>query len=86
MALLDRITSLFAAPAAELAPKNVATEIDYSAFGYIPHIAQQAQNTVYPNPHLNPQPYFDADQLAQAVWFTTRNHLAPIGQVPKTLE
>lgn len=85
MALLDKITTLFAAPAAELAPRNVATDqINYANFGYIPHIAQQAQNTVYPNPHLNPQPYFDADQLAQALWFTTRTHLAPIGQVPKT--
>jgi hypothetical protein len=61
--------------------KPAQVEIPYENYGYIPGIAQAAQNGIYPNPHLNPQPYFNTDQLAVANWFTTRVHLSPLGKV-----
>lgn len=56
------------------------TNIPYEDFGYLPGVAQSAQAAFYPNPHLNPQPYFSTEDLAIANWFTTRVHLSPLGK------
>lgn len=48
--------------------------------GLLPGAAQAAQATPWVDPQLNPQPYFNTDQLAHALWYTTRVHLAPIGR------
>ena len=65
------------------APSGINTNLPYADYGYVPGIAQTAQNTVAPAPELNPQPYFSTDQLAHANWFTTRVHLAPLGKAMK---
>ena len=51
----------------------------YMDYGYIPNIAQAMQKNVVPDKNLNPQPYFSVAQLAHANWFSTRAHLAPLG-------
>lgn len=57
-------------------------DLPYSDYGYHPNVAQAAQDaSLYPNPHLNPQPYFSQEQLRIANWFTTRVHLSPLGKV-----
>lgn len=63
-----------------VAPANVEADLPYGMFGLLPGVAQAAQAAVYPNPHLNPQPYFSQEQLDVANWFTTRVHLAPTGK------
>lgn len=71
-------------PQESIAPWSQAPEaqppIDYTDYGYLPGIAQQAQDTP-PTNFPQGAPYFTADQLALANWFTTRVHLAPIGKV-----
>lgn len=61
-------------------PEAVSTHLPYEDFGYIPDVAQAAQSGFYPNPHLNPQPYFSKEDYAVANWFTTRVHLSPLGK------
>lgn len=68
-------TTIGGAPVAS----GVSADLPYADFGIIPGIAQQAQATVPPNPHLSPRPAFSAEQLAHALWYTTRVHLAPLG-------
>lgn len=62
------------------APQHVSTDLPYEDFGYLPGAAQQAQAAIYPNPHLNPQPYFTLADWHVANWFTTRVHLSPLGK------
>lgn len=57
----------------------VSGEFPYADYGILPGVAQQAQDAIYVNPHLNPQPYFSSAQNAAANWFTNRVHLAPLG-------
>jgi hypothetical protein len=64
-------------PAAPIA--GASTDLPYQDYGYVPHVAQQAQDTVPPNPHLNPQPWFSEFDNVMANWFTTRVHLSPLG-------
>ncbi len=54
--------------------------IDYSDWGYIPNVAQNAQNTPQTN-FPRPGSYFSDAQAAVAQWFTTRVHLTPLGKV-----
>lgn len=62
-------------------PGGPTTDLPYADFGYLPGVAQAAQASVYPNPHARAaQPYFNAQQLADALWFTTRVHLSPLGK------
>jgi hypothetical protein len=58
---------------------NANTALPYEQFGIIPGVAQMAQEKVYANPHLNPQPVFSENDHAAAHWFTTRVHLSPLG-------
>lgn len=62
------------------APAAVSTDLPYGDFGYLPGVAQAAQAAFYPNPNLNPQPYFSQEDYAIANWFTTRVHLSPLGK------
>lgn len=71
-----------AKPRTEVAP-GASSDLPYANFGYLPGVAQAAQAALYPNPHLNPQPYFSTRDHAIATWFTTRVHLAPLGQASK---
>jgi len=57
----------------------ISAEFPYADYGILPGVAQQAQDQLYVNPHLNPQPYFSAADNAAANWFTNRVHLAPLG-------
>lgn len=66
--------------------KGISSDLPYADYGYIPHVAQEAQEAVPANPHLNPQPYFNAAQLAIANWFTTRVHLSPLGHAHRSME
>lgn len=60
---------------------GVATSsIPFEDFGYLPGYAEAAQAAYYPNPHLNPQPYFTQTDYDIANWFTTRVHLSPLGK------
>lgn len=61
-------------------PGGPTTDLPYADYGILPNVAQQAQATVIPDPHLRPRPYFSQEQLAIANWFTTRVHLAPLGK------
>lgn len=54
--------------------------LPYANYGYIPGVAQAAQDTVPPDPHLSPRPYFTDTDLAHALWYTTRVHLSPTGK------
>lgn len=75
--LIQRLFSGGPAVAPAIAPSS---DLPYSDYGYIPGVAQTAQATVPPNPFLNPQPYFNTEQLSHALWFTTRVHLSPLGK------
>lgn len=81
MAIKDLIRN-FTQPIAprDPAPQGPTSSLPYSDYGYIPGIAQQANELPTPNPHLNPQPYFSTHDLAVAQWFTTRVHLSPLGR------
>ncbi len=59
------------------------SDLPYADYGYIPHVAQQAQANVPANPFLNPQPYFSDVQNAIANWYTNRVHLSPLGNAFK---
>lgn len=62
-------------------PGGPTSDLPYGDFGYLPGVAQAAQEAVYPNPHARAsQPYFNLQQLADAQWFTTRVHLSPLGK------
>ena len=54
--------------------------INYPDWGYVPGIAQNAQNTP-PTNFVTGKSYFDTVQLAVAQWFTTRVHITPLGKV-----
>ena len=66
------------APSAQ-APQAVGP-IQYSDYGYVPYIAQSAQNTP-PTNFVQGRSVFSETELAIANWFTTRVHLAPLGKV-----
>lgn len=82
--LIQRLFSGGPAVAPAIAPaaqgQGPSSDLPYSDYGYIPGVAQTAQATVPPNPFLNPQPYFNTEQLSHALWFTTRVHLSPLGK------
>lgn len=61
-------------------PGGPTTDLPYADYGLLPNVAQIAQNTVVPNPHLKPRGYFTVNDLAMAQWFTTRVHLSPLGK------
>lgn len=62
-------------------PYGPTAALPYADYGYLPGVAQAAQSALYPNPHLNPQPWFTIQDLEAANWFTTRVHLSPLGKV-----
>jgi hypothetical protein len=60
-------------------PQGPTSILPYSDYGYLPGVAQAANDLPTPNPHLSPRPYFSTRDLAFANWFTTRVHLSPLG-------
>lgn len=67
-------------PVTTQSPAGPTSDLPYADYGYLPGVAQAAQSALYPNPHLNPQPYFSDADYAAANWFTTRVHLSPLGK------
>lgn len=53
--------------------------LPFHEFGYVPGVAQAAQNAPYVSPELFPSGYFTQAQARMANWFTTRVHLSPLG-------
>lgn len=51
---------------------------NYANYGLVPNIAQNAQNDIG-DVVLVPPPAFSVAEKAQAVWYTTRSHLIPLG-------
>lgn len=64
----------------DMPPGEVNSNLPYGDYGYLPNVAQAAQNAFYLNPHLNPRAYFTEADFAMANWFTTRVHLSPLGK------
>lgn len=64
-------------------PNGPTSDLPYADYGLLPGVAQAAQDAVYINPHLNPQPYFSQAQYEAANWFTSRVHLSPLGKAFK---
>lgn len=57
-----------------------ALPFEFPNAGLLPGVAQNAQQTPWIDPQLNPQPYFTLQDLSHALWYTTRVHLSPVGR------
>lgn len=54
--------------------------INFADWGYVPNVAQNAQN-VPPTNFVQGAGYFNPSQFNLAQWFTTRVHLSPLSDL-----
>ena len=76
--------SLYNRPQDSIAPWSgnlpPGSPIDYTDYGYVPNVAQDAQAQPPTNFVKGSGPW-SAAQIAIANWFTTRVHLSPLGSI-----